>query len=698
MNSPSAVSNRNDAPAARSMAALPFAFAIFLGAFLLFQVQPLIGKYVLPWFGGATAVWTACMLFFQAVLLAGYAYAHLSSRYLSARMQMFLHILLLVAALCVLPIAPSGRWKPSSGDDPTLGILMLLLACVGLPYFVLSSTGPLLQDWLARRWPGRSPYRLYALSNIASFLALLSYPVLVEPVFSRSVQSMLWSMGLVIFAILCGYCAVTSRDSSRQDEERVDPSVELTSPAHSILWLLLPACASLLLLAVTNTICQDIAVIPLLWIVPLAIYLLSFVISFDSPRWYDRRVFVPLMLVALVLACWAGFPGHDDLPIPQRIGAYVLALFACCMICHGELYRLKPPANRLTMFYLFIAAGGTLGGVFVAIVAPLVFTNYTELQIGLMLAYVLLLVVLFLDRSSPLYRGRQPIVWLGGNIAGALLALVLWASASAHLGGSKMLWRSRNFYGVLTVYQQGNGLDERRLLHHGGITHGLQLQDRRIRDEPTTYYGRHSGVGLAFASLPTGVPRRIGIVGLGAGTLATYGQAGDVIRFYEINPMVIELARWWFTFLADSPAKIDILPGDARLSLETAPSQNFDLLVVDAFNGDAIPVHLLTAQCLDLYLRHVAPRGLIAIHISNQHLDLEPVVRTLAAHVGLTAVKISAASEDQFDYDSDWMLLSRDPAVLQREPIRGAITPAATNGRTVPLWTDDYSDLIRILR
>jgi hypothetical protein len=678
-------------------AVFPFAVTIFLGAFLLFQVQPLIGKYVLPWFGGAPSVWTACLLFFQTVLLAGYAYAHFSTRMLSPRMQAIVHILLLVAAVCVLPITPSVRWKPKAGDDPTLRILLLLTACVGLPYFALSATGPLLQAWLARRWPHRPPYRFYALSNIGSFLALLSYPVLIEPMLTRHMQSVVWSVSLVIFVIVCGYCAIIS--SRFSSTTLIARSAREKSLPNYVLWLLLPATASLLLLAVTNTICQDIAVIPLLWIVPLAIYLSSFVICFDSPRWYDRRVFVPLMFVGLALVCWAAFPGNDNWPVYRQVAAYVIALFTCCMVLHGELYRLKPSADRLTSYYLSIAAGGSLGGVFVAIVAPLVFTGYTELQIGLMLSYVLLLVALFRDPGSPLYHGRRMLAWLGANITAAMLALLLWASATTHLTGSRTLARARNFYGVLTVYQTGNGSTECRLLHHGGITHGLQMLDPKNRDEPTAYYGRNSGVGLALQSLANEHPRRIGIIGLGAGTLATYATPGDLVRFYEINPMVIEFAKWWFTFLADSPGRIDIVTGDARLSLEAGPAQNFDLLVVDAFSGDAIPVHLLTAECIDLYLHHLSAGGIIAIHISNQHLDLEPVVRQLASHADLVAVKIeSPHTEDKVEHDADWMLLARDRAVLDVELIRHAASPPPVNGRAVPLWTDDYSDLIRILR
>jgi hypothetical protein len=306
--------------------------------------------------------------------------------------------------------------------------------------------------------------------------------------------------------------------------------------------------------------------------------------------------------------------------------------------------------------------------------------------------------IFFMDPRSSLYVVRRRVILHFVSLACGVLGIILWIDASTHLSGSRMLWRSRNFYGVLTVYQQGSGLSELRLLHHGSITHGLQLLSLKIKDEPTTYYGRHSGVGLAFASLPNAAPRRFGVIGLGAGTVATYGVLGDVMRFYEINPMVIQLAQWWFTFLADSPATIEIVPGDARLSLEAEKGENFDLLIVDAFSGDAIPVHLLTAECVQLYLRHLARQGIIAIHISNKHLYLEPVVRALAANAGLSTVGVQATGQDPFDYDSDWMLLARDPAVLQRDPIRSAITPPASSLRPMPVWTDDYSDLIRILR
>jgi SAM-dependent methyltransferase len=687
---------------------LPFAAAIFLGAFLLFQVQPLIGKFILPWFGGAPAVWTACMLFFQTLLLAGYAYAHFSTRLLSPRGQAVVHVLLLIAAICMLPITPAPRWQPLPGDDPTIRILALLGVCVGVPYFALSATGPLLQAWLARLSPARAPYRLYALSNVASFLALLSYPVVVEPLMTRRSQAIVWSIGLGGFAIICAACAALLFRRSTSDVNETaacgfaDQAAQFAKPraARRWLWLLLPACASLLLLAITNKICQDVAVVPLLWIVPLALYLLSFVICFDSPRWYDRRVFVPLFLAALALVCCIAFPGKEDLPIPLRVSAYAVSLFACCMLCHGELYRLRPPPAGLTAFYLLIAAGGAIGGLFVGLVSPLIFNGYTEMQVGLFLAYGLMLIVLFSDPASPLYRLRWPLVSRSLVIAAGALVPVLWVTASPHLAKARTLLRARNFYGVVTLYQVGSGRAECLLLHHGGVTHGLQLLEPQLRKHATAYYGPESGVGLALRSLAqsTGRPLHVGVVGLGAGTIAAYAAPRDFYRFYEINPLVIDLARDRFTFLSDCPGTVDVVAGDARLSLEHESAQSFDLLALDAFSGDAIPVHLLTAECFQMYLRHLAPRGIIAVHVSNKHLDLEPVLRKEAEHAGLAAVRIDAAPADPFQYESTWVLLARDAGDLNTDLIRPAVSPPSPRQRDVPLWTDDYSDLFRILK
>src|ERR1035437_8692615 len=450
-----------------------YALTIFTGAFLLFQVQPLIGKYILPWLGGGPGVWTSCMLFFQVLLLGGYAYAHFTSRWLKPRKQAVVHLVLLAAALALLPITPNDAWKPHGAGNPTLQILTLLAVSLGLPYFVLSSTGPLIQQWFSRAKPGVSPYRLYALSNLGSLLALVSYPFFFETHFTRKFQAGLWAWGLVAYVICCGFCAVRlwkSEGRRKNAECRMqnaeDASTEhapcttqhapinsLRSTLNHLLWLLLPACASVLLLATTNKLCQDVAVIPFLWVAPLALYLLSFIICFDNPRWYARLPFMLALMAAWGGICWALFKG-PTVSIQLQLSIYSAGLFICCMVCHGELYRLRPDPRRLAGFYLMIAAGGALGGFFVAVIAPLVFTDYFELQWGLLLCGLLLLLVCARDRNPGSFkRWRLPagVCLLAGLVA---LGIALWRQA--HHSGGLTVYRSRNFYGVLKVMRHDN--------------------------------------------------------------------------------------------------------------------------------------------------------------------------------------------------------------------------------------------------
>ncbi|MCX7008217.1 MAG: ferrichrome ABC transporter permease, partial [Kiritimatiellaeota bacterium] len=377
-----------------------YALTIFVGAFLLFQIQPLIGKYILPWFGGGPGIWTTCMLFFQVLLLGGYAYAHFLSRLFKPRTQAIVHFVLLGVAVALLPIIPADAWKPHSGDAPVLHILALLAACLGLPYFLLSATSPLMQQWFSRTHPGASPYRLYALSNVGSLLALLSYPFYFETHFTRQTQAALWGWGFATFVVCCGLC-VWLQWRKTDSAVRAIEAQELASPETAqrpalrsrVLWLLLPACASVLLLATTNKICQDVAVMPFLWIVPLGLYLLSFVICFDSPRWYVRPPFLVALLASGYGICWAMAQGIE-LALWKQVGIYSGALFVCCMVCHGELYRLKPAPRHLTSFYLMIAVGGALGGLFVAVAAPLLFSDFYELHLGLVLCWALFAFVL----------------------------------------------------------------------------------------------------------------------------------------------------------------------------------------------------------------------------------------------------------------------------------------------------------------
>jgi len=668
-----------------------YAVTIFLSAFLLFQVQPLIAKMILPWFGGSAAVWTICMLFFQVLLLAGYVYSHAYVR-LRVPGRRTIHIALLVLAAATLPLAASAAWKPSGGEDPTWRILGLLATSVGLPYFILSTTGPLVQAWHARSHPGAAPYRLFALSNLGSMLALLSYPLLVEPMLALGKQAAIWSGGFVVFALLCGL--LVGRSRSADAILSAGEAAQKPGPGLQALWAALAACASTLLLAFTGHMTLNIAAIPFLWVVPLALYLLSFVLCFEASGWYRRWLFLPLLAAGLAAVCVT--LSHSNPSIWSLIPLYSATLFAACMVCHGELARLKPHAVYLTEFYLMVALGGALGGVFVGLVAPAVFRDLYELPFAMIVLCILAVVALHRDPRSPLHgRWRAPlrITFLALMLALSFALTRVYRNSSA---GALVL--SRNFYGVLNVSDWGEGPDAMRILSHGTIIHGKQFLDPGRRDWPTTYYGPESGIGLAIRDAGTRGTLRVGVVGLGAGTLAAYGRRGDVFRFYDINPKVVELARSEFTFLKDSPAKVEVALGDARLSLEREPVQDFDIIALDAFSSDAIPVHLLTVEAFRTYLRHLKPRGVIAMHVSNRYLDLVPVLQQAAREFSLELREVDNDDDDDKGvFRSDWVLLSAAPAAFEGKLLRIAAQRVITEPH-VRLWTDDYTDLYSILK
>jgi len=762
-------------------AATSFGFTIFLSAFLLFWVQLLLGKYILPWFGGTPAVWTTCMLFFQVGLLGGYTYAHLISSRLRPRAQGLLHAgLILVCVLMLVwltmawgsPITPGPNWKPRTADQPVWDIIVLLSASVGLPYFILSATGPLLQAWFARTHPDRSPYRLYALSNLGSFLALLSYPFLLEPSLTLKTQAHLWWLAYLCFAAACGYCALRVGSAGAQasastvlsDDDAICRTIPRPRAALYALWISLAACASVIFLATTNQICQDIGVVPLLWVLPLSLYLFSFIVCFEKERWYSRRWFHPLLGGAIFGACFVLYDGAAG-SILAQIAIYSFVLFVCCMVCHGELVRSKPHPQYLTSFYLTVAAGGALGGVVVTLLAPHLFKGFWEYQLGLWLCVLLTLLVVVRDRESWLYRDRlgSPVVvvamaallpeaaalsttaqtgktvmhlpllmalilvvyvFLNRNRTGnekarrqaapvycigawLLLGTVLLGSITAHTRTAVAL--SRNFYGILGVFPQNPDDPERAayVLKHGRVVHGMQFRAADKSRLPTSYYGPASGIGLAILrnprrSGPQGARAlRIGGVGLGAGTIAAYGEPGDSIRFYEINPEVIRIATSgaYFTYLKDCRGRVEVIPGDARLSMEReldrGEPQKFDVLAIDAFSGDAIPVHLLTEEAFQVYLKHLSgPQAIIAIHITNTYLDLRPVVLKLANRFGLRSAWISSAGDGQTVGTSEWMLLSQSNTLV-------AGAAGTLVGVRLPesrLWTDDYSNLFQVLR
>jgi SAM-dependent methyltransferase len=660
--------------------------AITLSSFLLFLVQPIIGKRILPWFGGSAGVWTTCLVFFQLALLAGYAYGDLLTRRVSVRRQVAIHLALVLASLAVLPIVPPEWLKPDGESSPTPRILLLLAVTIGLPYFVLSTTGPLVQAWTARAFPTARVYRLYALSNAASIVALATYPFVVEPNATVRLQAVAWSAGYVVFAVALAGAAWTTLRGAAAPAPVAAPALAAPPPAARDLatWFGLAMLGSTLLLAVTAHLTLDVAAVPFLWVMPLSVYLFTFVLCFDGNGWYLRRTFTVLAAVAAVamLAASLRWGSGFASPLWASVPLYGVGLFAACMYCHGELAHRKPPAAHLTRFYLMLSLGGAAGGLFVGVVAPLVFPAHLEVP----LALCALALVMYV--GTP---GRLRFVG-----AAAVVATVAFAVTAELAIRGETVARSRSFYGALRIKRVADAVPARVGMVHGVTLHGEQLLDPARRNEPTTYYGFTSGVGRTFATLGPG-SRRVGVVGVGVGTLATYGRAGDVFRYYELDPNVVRLAREHFSFLEDSPATIELALGDGRLSLEREPPQRFDLLVLDAFSSDAVPAHLLTLEAGASYARHLAPAGVLAFHVSNRYLQLAPVVKRLAESLALEAVQVvDRPPKGGHLKASEWVVLSANRAVLDAMRAGGA-TPVVVPAAFRP-WTDDFNDLFSVLR
>ncbi len=696
-----------------------FAVSIFISALLIFQVQPMIARYILPWFGGTPAVWSTVQMFFQVSLTGGYAYAAWLVRPGKGRER--LHLVLLGVSVAVMlllgfiwksPITPGAAWKPHAVDFPVWEIFKLLAISVGLPYFLLSSNSPLVQAWFHRAFPEKTTYRLYALSNIGSLLGLVTYPVMVEPYLTLAGQGWTWMLGYITYTGLAAFGAIRSLRAQKDREPAVISTESVTYSSKGArpnwrdmtLWVSLAAAASILLLATTSHITQEVAVIPFLWVLPLTIYLLSFILAFSGEGWYSRRLFLGLFFAATLLVGWA-LGRADDIGIALQIGIYSLALFIACMVCHGELYRLRPHPERLTSFYLLVSVGGAIGGTFITFAAPVLFRGYWELPLGFALAWLLFFLVA-LRRPEVMQRW----LFVASNVI--LLSALVFSSVRASqfiqsdIKGSLLL--ERNFYGVVRVKALGaqGWPSQRYALVHGVTIHGFQYVNEAKRALPTAYFGETSGGGLAILNHPKrGNGMRVGVLGLGIGTLAAYGQPGDVYRFYEINPLVIDLAEGqggYFSYLPDSQAKIEIVLGDARLSLEEelafVGSQEYDVLVLDVFSSDSIPVHLLDREAFDLYLQHLASDGILAIHISNRHLDLVPVVWSLADYFSLSRVVIADPGNYEETSPSLWVLLVRLPTLLVDPEIASRARYMEDYVFHIRLWTDDYSNLIQILK
>ncbi len=697
-----------------------YSAAIFLGSFLLFQVQPIVARYILPWFGGGASVWTICMLFFQISLLGGYFYAYLLTKYLPPRKQVVLHLILLACSLIVMPITPADTWKPVDSFNPAWRILLLMFFTIGGPFLLLSSTGPLIQKWFAGDRPGHSPYRLFALSNFASLLALLSYPFIVEPFLGLDVQTKSWSMGYIVYVVAVGWCAAgvfRNAGQPRPAGESVPQRESAPGRSNVFLWLVLSGCGVIVLLASTNELTQNIFPAPFLWILPLSLYLATFILCFDSDKWYIRRIWITVFCLSFFPAVFLLYLGKID-GLVHQVFLNSITLFSACMICHGELARLKPSPKHLTSFYLMIALGGALGSVFVNLVAPNFFSRYWEYPVGLFGVYLLAGICSFRESihlgsqrektnkgkvkpsraTLKKNRGSARLIWgMGGMV------FIFAFGFTMYVLESNDITNHRNFYGRLHVTETQNPSETVvRSLMDGQITHGEQFMNPDYRSIPTLYFRYESGVGVAVRHHNHVKGLRLGVIGLGAGTIAAYAAQGDTLRFYEINPAVEEIARNYFYFLRDCEADTKIVLGDARISLERelkeTGGQNFHVLVVDAFSNDTIPVHLITQEAFSLYWKHLRPDGILAFHISNAYLDLSPIIRNLAQMNGKRAISIIAEPDQFTPSRSAWVLVTSNAQFINNEELKSFFTPWPDSKPQKVVWTDDYSNLLLALK
>jgi predicted O-methyltransferase YrrM len=667
-----------------------FGGAVFFASFLLFLVEPIAAKQLLPVFGGSAAVWITCLVFFQTALLVAYLYAH----WLAQRSHWVLHFaLLLLAVVSAIVWSIQAIDLSRAAQYPVASIFAALGLSIGLPFLMLGATSPLLQVWLARLETRGIPYRLFALSNLASLLALALYPTVVEPHLTLKEQRLAWCGGFAAFALVSAILTWRTRsatDTPSQLKSENESTIAPTPLTHKLLWILLPMGAAMQLSAVTSYLTQNIAAIPLLWILPLAVYLITLILAFQFPRLLPRGIITRFLVV--MLAGLGYMLSQTEVSVPLRIGLsfFLVEVFFSCLFCHTEAYALRPQRpSESTLFYLFFAAGGAFGSFLIGIASPLVFSFYYDLALTF---FVTALLALAATWSS---GWAQRLLWSTASVLLLALVFMLYVAYQRNTP-----FAVRNFYGSLRVRESLSAHPgaTTRTLTNGTIQHGTQIFSTELRRTPTTYYAEDSGVGLALRFCCQGRVRNIGVVGLGVGTIAAYGRPGDRIRFYEINPAVIPIAQNLFTYLRDSGAQCSIAQGDARSSLAGEQPQNFDVLVIDAFSGDAIPLHLLTTQAVDLYKRHLAPGGILAFHISNQHVDLEPEISLLAKAAGMEVRRVSSfANEQRGEFTATWMLLTDNPSFFTQPEVATYVHQSIDDGKS-RLWTDDYSSLLPLIR
>lgn len=701
-----------------------YLFIIFLSAFLLFQVQPLIAKLILPLFGGGAAIWTACLLFFQAFLLLGYLYAHGLSQLKNLRVQVAIHSVTLLSSLLFMPIGIK-QLTIIEQTAPLFEILQLLVFSIGAPYFLLSSTGPLVQKWLStvnQHNKDFKPYKLYSLSNIGSLLALLTYPFIVEPLMNLPAQLTIWSVGyfalVALFVVFCIqlYKRVTLHVQHIQTDDvglsntvntqvNTDNSVKQSIKFDWLLWLALSAIGVVLLVSITSAMTQNIPPVPFLWILPLSLYLVTFIVSFHSAKWYVRWYWYVLFILSSFAGLLMFFIG-SQFDILSQVLIYSGILLSSCMICHGELVKLKPSSDRLTLFYLNMSLGGFLGSAFVAFVAKNLFSQFLEFPIALVSVFVLLACCTYLLKNSSINSKGSTVTtekYSGAIVVSCGVFAILLVMAFISLNQKfkeNTLELSRNFYGILSVKDVDvNGVVERRLID-GTTSHGTQSQEQSLANIPMSYYRKDTGVALALQHLFLTKSMNVGLIGLGAGTLASYGRRGDSYTFYELNPNVERMARQYFTYIDDSNAYVDVVLGDGRVTLQNdvdnGIENNFDVLVVDAFSGDSVPAHLLTTQAFDLYFKHLKDNGILAIHVSNSHLDLTALVKGLAHELGYSALYFKTKATKQEVTQTEWVIVTNNQAFIRNSKVKRLQTQWPNENMLI--WTDNYSNLLSVLK
>ena len=721
-----------------------FVATILTGSFLLFLIQPMVARMALPQLGGAPNVWNSAMLVYQALLLAGYAYAHRLGK-MPLRRAATIHLVLLVVAAVTLPVALVGLPPPAAGWE-VLWVPALFTLTIGPVFFLVSAQAPLMQRWFSLHPAAGEPWALYAASNLGSFAGLLAYPLLAEPLLSIHAQSVGWSLGYGVLIVLIGLTARarwTSRADIASSELSLEQEAEQVGWKRILLWLGLAAVPSGLMLSTTTHLTTDVFAMPLLWVIPLGLYLLSFAVAFSDKRGFAQKITLAAPAVMLLAGGTAAI-SHSSGTMVLALASVAL-LFVVAVVLHARMYDLRPGTSQLTLFYLVMSAGGALGGIFTALIAPVVFDWVWEHPLLVVAAALLMpLAPLYDLRKAPgiepgmaklaswvLFATAAALCWFVADyatadnpgitwiyfatgavliglvlvpwrplFAGVLVMLMLGQGGLETIYGSTEGARTRSYFGVYTVRNYPS--TKMRSLAHGTTLHGQQSTDPVFRCAPTTYYGPQSGAGMALTQAQKlyGAQARVGIIGLGTGTLAAYYQPGERWRYYEIDPAVLRLSQdGTFTYLTGCAQNVEIALGDARLELAKAAPGSFDVLAVDAFSSDAIPLHLLTTEAMGVYLRALSARGVLVVHISNRYIELEPVLAAAAKEHGLSTLLREDHPAGPVLTASSWVVMSRDPAVLKRlaelradAPLRKLLPPAPR------AWTDDHASILPYIR